>query len=261
MTENDCIYTSAPLELGASTSIRLLELLPDGSTSITCALRIARLDDLPPYMAVSYVWGSPDVTYEIIVDGRPLSVRQNIWNLLERLYRERHQGYLWIDAICIDQSSNAERSHQVALMGHIYSRATSVLVWLGLGTEEIEKAMVQLSRMAMRPMWTLADWTSSFLAGIRAILLNDYWDRVWIVQEYILARDLSVRYGDRHISGQALAWFYETIYKEKMSIYGALWPSLIDMSLKNPGLMLLQYRAHYYDDFAGRIGLDWGLRS
>jgi ABC-type antimicrobial peptide transport system ATPase subunit len=38
---------------------------------------------------------------------------------------------LWIDAICINQSSLSERSDQVALMSTIYSRANRNLVYLG----------------------------------------------------------------------------------------------------------------------------------
>lgn len=46
---------------------------------------------------------------------------------------------LWIDSICIDQSNLAEKSMQVALMGQIYSLASSVMVWLG----EWDHAMVE----------------------------------------------------------------------------------------------------------------------
>ena len=38
---------------------------------------------------------------------------------------------IWIDAICINQSNNEEKSQQVAMMGEIYSGAAEVLVWLG----------------------------------------------------------------------------------------------------------------------------------
>ncbi len=40
----------------------------------------------------------------------------------------------WIDAICIDQSSIAEKSMQVPLMSDIYTRAHTVFVWLGDAT-------------------------------------------------------------------------------------------------------------------------------
>jgi hypothetical protein len=40
-------------------------------------------------------------------------------------------GYLWIDAISINQETLEERNHQVGIMGEIYSRAECVIIWLG----------------------------------------------------------------------------------------------------------------------------------
>jgi hypothetical protein len=39
---------------------------------------------------------------------------------------------LWIDQICINQNSVAEKSSQVELMGDVYSKAKQVIVWLGV---------------------------------------------------------------------------------------------------------------------------------
>lgn len=41
------------------------------------------------------------------------------------------QSLIWIDAICIEQANTQERSHQVRMMGDIYSNAETVLIWLG----------------------------------------------------------------------------------------------------------------------------------
>ncbi len=38
---------------------------------------------------------------------------------------------IWIDAICIDQSNDEERGHQVRLMRKIYEAAQCVSIWLG----------------------------------------------------------------------------------------------------------------------------------
>jgi hypothetical protein len=53
---------------------------------------------------------------------------------------------VWIDQICIDQKSLAERSAQVKLMGEIYTRAANVLVWLGAdpsGLAPVAESFVQ----------------------------------------------------------------------------------------------------------------------
>ena len=38
---------------------------------------------------------------------------------------------VWADAVCIDQSNFKERAEQVTLMGKIYSRAASVVIYTG----------------------------------------------------------------------------------------------------------------------------------
>ena len=53
---------------------------------------------------------------------------------------EDRERVLWIDAVCIDQTSNEEKSHQVGLMSKIYSLGKCNLVWLGEGAELSERA-------------------------------------------------------------------------------------------------------------------------
>lgn len=48
---------------------------------------------------------------------------------------------LWIDAICINQSSMEERGHQVQLMGDVYSKAQRTWIWLGESTPESDYMM------------------------------------------------------------------------------------------------------------------------
>jgi hypothetical protein len=38
---------------------------------------------------------------------------------------------VWIEAICINQADDQEKSHQVAMMGDVYENASNVLIWLG----------------------------------------------------------------------------------------------------------------------------------
>jgi hypothetical protein len=43
----------------------------------------------PKAIALSYEWGPPGDTKEIIIDDRLLSVRQNLWNALKSLWGSR----------------------------------------------------------------------------------------------------------------------------------------------------------------------------
>lgn len=101
------------------------------SEPIVCVLSKASLDDNPAYDALSYVWGDPAVCDKITLDGRERDVTVNLFAALRRLRHATEQKHLWVDALCIDQENHDEKTHQVGLMGRIYSQAREVFLWLG----------------------------------------------------------------------------------------------------------------------------------
>ncbi len=56
--------------------------------------------------------------------------------------------YLWVDAICINQSDPDERGHQVRLMDRIYSEADCVSIWLGKADPLTEHALSAVTQIA-----------------------------------------------------------------------------------------------------------------
>lgn len=127
-SENAQIYTP----LGHQNESRLVHLYPGGHNDpIPCSLHHFNVLSPPPYEALSYAWGDPNVTLPITVDGRTLHVTTNLDIALRHLRWPRQPRILWIDAIVINQEDLKERAHQVSLMAHIYSKAASVRVWLG----------------------------------------------------------------------------------------------------------------------------------
>ncbi|KAF1982758.1 hypothetical protein K402DRAFT_295350, partial [Aulographum hederae CBS 113979] len=83
------------------------------------------------YDALSYAWESDKGTTIIQVDGHHLQVTRNLAHALRRLRRPGVARTLWVDAICINQSDNEEKSRQVGMMKNIYESASFVLIWLG----------------------------------------------------------------------------------------------------------------------------------
>lgn len=140
------IYDNALLSQGSDTNVRLIELIPGGvwcnneQYQVHCKFHILPLASKPRYTAVSYMWGLDNTTSDIVLNGRVLTVRNNLFDLLLRL-SETAQTLLWVDAICIDQENIDERNHQVGLMGKIYAQAASVIVWLGADDRRVEKAL------------------------------------------------------------------------------------------------------------------------
>jgi hypothetical protein len=171
-------YTSLDL---SQRSIRLLLLHPDRSESghIECEIRDATVDD--KYICLSYVWGQPDRGYTVIINGRPHRVRINLYRFLQQA-RKKNLGWLWIDALCIDQENLAERTHQVQQMGSIYSQARGVISWLGTGPDIVQvlrNVALDYQRYRINAYETDTD------VGI--LFAHEYWTRAWVTQEVILA--------------------------------------------------------------------------
>lgn len=202
-------------------TFRFLDLHPGQKNSpIVCTLRVARLEhehelgdyNQPDFEALSYVWGSPIITHRILLDGRSYGVRENLWNFLQYRRDMKHVCTLWIDALCIDQNNMVERGQQVKLMQRIYRGARTVTVWLGCKDERHTRAMKTIRQ--------------SILLGVNAVPQHSddvdcifrwarsaYFTRTWVRQEFMLARDLVVMYGDVIASWQVVRNFcLELVY-------------------------------------------------
>jgi hypothetical protein len=122
--------------------IRLLRLFPGNwEEPLRGELQVASLDDPSRYQALSYVWGNPNIVKTIQLHGKLFYVTANLWAALRRLRRSHHERILWIDAVCINQRDLKERSHQVNVMGDIFSRASQVFIWLGDSITEEDNSL------------------------------------------------------------------------------------------------------------------------
>jgi len=123
--------------------IRLLHLHPSRhfEAPIYTVLHTVNFDDGPVYKALSYVWGSPTLTSTISVNGLDFEATTNLVSALRHLRGSRAVKVLWVDAVCINQPDNEERSHQVRQMSSIYRRATEVIAWLGESENNSDDAM------------------------------------------------------------------------------------------------------------------------
>jgi hypothetical protein len=147
-------YQYVPLE--AARSIRVLRLKgsnveryerPLAADVLEIELLDVSLESLPPYEAISYTWDGQRPEREVSCYGRSVYVTRNCESVLRRM-RQGADRLVWIDSICIDQDSAAEKSDQIPLMGEIYQRSTRVLVWLGEGDEELNVAMSYMEAFA-----------------------------------------------------------------------------------------------------------------
>ncbi|PVH83611.1 hypothetical protein DL98DRAFT_454726, partial [Cadophora sp. DSE1049] len=133
-------YPYQPLKAG---QVRLLKLLPGSQPErIRCKLVSGYLESKPSYEALSYSWGSSkDQHHDVWIDGVSAPVRDNLYDALLSLRRPCHERVLWVDAICINQSNDKERSSQIPRMGEIYGQADKVFIYIGAKSNNSRQAL------------------------------------------------------------------------------------------------------------------------
>lgn len=209
-----------------SDKIRLIKIDRDADQEKGVAFELveANLTDRPSFTALSYVchprvpikfqWSSKD-------DGgksSPMWLAKkngNLYLALRYLRDNHHCDLLWADAISINQTDPAEKSHQVAQMHRIYQTASEVIAWLG-PFDILQPYVKQLHDWAEfgrvkravndrpDPLWlqddnleSLLSHDSHHLEGLPDMLLSlDYWERAWIFQEMTNAIDMHFIIGD-----------------------------------------------------------------
>lgn len=111
--------------------IRLLAILPgEPHEMIGCLILTVSLDDKLLYEAISYTWGGLLRTYAIHVNGSQYCVLGILHGTFQRFRHANLPKFVWIDAICINQTNIQERTQQVQIMRNIYLQAQHVLIWL-----------------------------------------------------------------------------------------------------------------------------------
>ncbi|KAI4678948.1 uncharacterized protein J4E88_006236 [Alternaria novae-zelandiae] len=153
-------YEAPPLSQG---EIRVLEVAPASfGEPVECTIkRISLLDDpVPCYETISYCWGPRRNPSTIMLNGHLVEVPASSEAAVRRMRLSDRPRVLWIDAICIDQSSTTERSAQVAFMATVYSTAKHNLVYLGEDDEDMaDRGMKALEVVADDMRAATADFT------------------------------------------------------------------------------------------------------
>ncbi|GAP85662.1 putative heterokaryon incompatibility [Rosellinia necatrix] len=174
------------------------------------------------FEALSYTWGSSTSTETIFVEDEggdaslssKLDIQPNLAEALRYLrYASDRPRTLWIDAICINQRDDNERTEQVKRMNDVYSLASRVVAWLGVADGATGKAFsalryigaqVEYSRnnyVIPSPESKEKDWyllesqlpyDNDTFASIHSVLARPWFERVWIVQEIQLAGPHSI---------------------------------------------------------------------
>lgn len=244
------------------TTIRIFEFDQESSSPpssrssewpISGRLLCFTLAEAPPFLALSYAWGRGPRDIPLQCNGQTQMITRSLANALQNLRSlcgaasGAHPGsehnpefatrYVWVDQICIDQGCPGDRSHQVTLMGQIYSKAIRTVAWLGGDGDD------GLSAQQRQSAWTLVDQIygvfqeeTSNASSISDISPDTYqdkkhasyglppledaaWDalsrtislpwfsRIWIIQEVVLSPlDPILMHGDLQPAFSRLGW-------------------------------------------------------
>ncbi|KAF4633399.1 hypothetical protein G7Y89_g4718 [Cudoniella acicularis] len=187
--------------------IRLLCIEAGSAESpIRCKLQATSLHTPPPYEALSYTWGSTEQESAITCGGSDMLVTRNLFDVLQYLRKPESQRIMWIDAVCINQRNDQERTEQVGMMKDIYKKALHVVIWLGRDTLEDKAAFSLLNRFedvfakhglvnigpesfstAGLPKMGDPDWVA-----LVKLFQRPWFRRIWVVQEAAMACESTV---------------------------------------------------------------------
>ncbi|KAI0122396.1 heterokaryon incompatibility protein-domain-containing protein [Daldinia grandis] len=233
------VFTYPPLPTGED-AIRILNLQPgDFFSPLVCFLTPATFKSRPRYVALSYTWGEPysecvkeestlsptsntdtKKPVNFTVNGCTFKAGRNLRVAIQHLRSATVSLPLWVDAICINQDDDMEKSAQVAMMSSIYKRAIVVVAWIGpkdngdiAGSMQWKASQVQHLVSAVSTGLKAVDLKVRSSLGpdrktFRRISESSYWNRLWVVQEVCCPLRLVFMYGSS-------IWTYETLRKSE----------------------------------------------
>ncbi|PMD44749.1 HET-domain-containing protein [Hyaloscypha variabilis F] len=204
-------YENLPLSADVG-SFRLLEFGPnsDGPNGdeTTIDIKLANYDchNAPEYEALSYTWSSHhDGLAMIKLNGHSISVTKNLFHALKQVRLNqvencKSESRLWVDAICINQRDDAEKSRQVLLMRDIYANASRVITWIGqpdnlsdLAFDTLEHFAADDGTLDASPTYQgILDIADKRRAAIKLLIERSYFERVWVIQEVLVAKRATI---------------------------------------------------------------------
>ena len=186
----DHFYKQRPLDISPN-RIRILHLhqAKNYDDPIEACLDVKSLDTEELwYSALSYCWGTGLATRLMEINSVSVPITENLESALKRVRSITGQICIWVDAICINQFDNDEKTVQVGMMRKIYSRAMSVYAYLGeqsaeslskppFSLHEEQRIIEELS--SQKPPWE----RDEYITVLRDIVDRPWFSRTWVIQE------------------------------------------------------------------------------
>jgi hypothetical protein len=142
------------------------------------------------YITLSYVWGNSIQHSLQRSDPLPKELPRTIQDALT-VVKKLGKKYLWVDSICIDQSSAAEKMSQIAIMDQIYQGAFATLI--ALSGKSADSGIPGVQRQPKRKPQMYAKFgeikMASRMPTLEEELDRSIWmERAWTYQEAVLSQ-------------------------------------------------------------------------
>ena len=209
------VVTSEPYQYTSlkAGQFRLLSIFVEPVTGfLTCNLDVRVLtSSKQAYRAISYCWGNHKPTNRLLCsNGQSLLITKSAAEILEFIVPQNPTDFFWIDQLCINQADLPERSAQVSIMAQIYSSTKQVIAWLGRGDKSSESAVTFVETLfgeiedmerknrnpTLVPLMSLSANICNIPVQMQAsrrwktlsqLLSNPWFERIWVMQEVIMA--------------------------------------------------------------------------
>ncbi|KAJ3129011.1 hypothetical protein HK098_002862 [Nowakowskiella sp. JEL0407] len=153
------------------------------------------------YAIVSHSWGSVRGKKASNISWPTEVMGDKELDMLTRLLLELNFEFVWVDVLCIDQSSMEDKMYETSRMCEYYSNASACLVFPKGMHSEVDVSSIQLSDFPwFGRLWTLQEsWLPNqciyvFSQFTNPILCTDY-DFYWRLLNMSLAHDDAVTLG------------------------------------------------------------------
>ncbi|KAF2679081.1 hypothetical protein K458DRAFT_408347 [Lentithecium fluviatile CBS 122367] len=197
--------------------MRVLELFPgEDDAPLSGSVYQMNLAKVRPYFALSYVWGPAMKSYQLKTTQGNIPLTASLAAALKRIRKGNESIYVWVDAICINQNDDHEKAIQIRMLPRIFHSAEVVLGWIGDQSEDSSKAiqtLLQICTLEICPKdWpdnlpqTPGNWRNGVPPSddgiwwaIRDLFKREWFSRVWVIQEVVLAWDMRLICGEYEV--------------------------------------------------------------
>lgn len=162
--------------------------------------------EVSPYESISYAWGDHNNTSIVTLDDQKCQVTRNVELFMRYIRLSEGPRVIWVDALCINQMDNKEKTHQVRAMRKVYVNVVQVIVWLG--EYQGNDAEELLDRYTDAQSAVRAQCLARDEAKLHELFFRPWWQRYWILQELLHRRPVVAYIGSLRIDFDVLCMQY-----------------------------------------------------